>query len=61
VVSSDYSFANSGSWAAMQLYSATSSLASLASLPQAPFAVTSDVVEMLGKLHAPSGHPHRMQ
>jgi len=63
VVSGDYAFANSNQWAALQLYSAsaTSSLASLASLPQAPFAVTSDVVEMLGKLHAPSGHAHRMQ
>jgi hypothetical protein len=65
VVSGDYNFANSSSnqWAALQLYSATntSSLSSLAGLPQAPFAVTSDVVEMLGKLHAPSSHPHRMQ
>jgi hypothetical protein len=63
VVSGDY--ANSSSWTAMQLYSATdtSSLAALASLPQSPFAVTSDVVEMLGKMHAPTtpGHPHRMQ
>lgn len=65
VVSGDYAFANSCSnqWAALQLYSATnaSALVSMASLPQAPFAVTSDVVEMLGKLHAPSGHSHRMQ
>ena len=67
VVSGDYAFANSRSndWAALQLYSATgtSPLVSMASLPQAPFAVNSDVVEMLGKLHAPTtpGHPHRMQ
>lgn len=67
VVSGDYAFANSRSndWTAMQLYSATgtSSLAALASLPQAPFAVTCDVVEMLGKMHAPTapGHSHRMQ
>jgi hypothetical protein len=64
VVSANSGFAGSGSdWTALQLYSATgtSSLASLASLPQAPFAVTSDVVEMLGKMHAPSGRAHRMQ
>jgi hypothetical protein len=65
VVSGDSNFAHSGSddWAALQLYSATgaSPLVSMASLPQAPFAVTSDVVEMLGKLHAPAGHARRMQ
>ncbi len=63
VVSGDSGFARSDDWAALQLYSATgaSPLVSMASLPQAPFAVNSDVVEMLGKMHAPAGHPHRMQ
>ncbi len=65
VFSGDSSFSRTNDWAALQLYSATntSPLDSMASLPQAPFAVTSDVVEMLGKMHAPTtpGHPHRMQ
>jgi Transglycosylase SLT domain len=65
VFSGDSSFSRTNDWAALQLYSATntSSLVSMANLPQAPFAVTSDVVEMLGKMHAPTtpGHPHRMQ
>jgi len=62
VVSGDYNFANSASnqWAALQLYSATGASPLVSNLPQAPFAVTSEVAEMLGKLHAP-GHPHRMQ
>ena len=65
VFSWDSRFSRTNDWAALQLYSATntSPLDSMASLPQAPFAVTSDVVEMLGKMHAPTtpGHPHRMQ
>jgi hypothetical protein len=63
VVSGDASFSRSNDWAALQLYSAsaTSPLVSMASLPQAPFAVTSDVVDLLGKMHAPGGHRHRMQ
>jgi hypothetical protein len=65
VFSGGASFSRTNDWAALQLYSATntSPLDSMASLPQAPFAVTSDVVEMLGKMHAPTtpGHPHRMQ
>jgi hypothetical protein len=65
VFSWDSRFSRTNDWAALQLYSATntSPLDSMASLPQAPFAVTSDIVEMLGKLHAPTtpGHPHRMQ
>jgi hypothetical protein len=67
VVSEDSSFPNSSpdDWSALQLYSVTgaSPLVSMASLPQAPFAVTSDVVDMLGKMHAPApaGHSHRMQ
>jgi Transglycosylase SLT domain len=65
VFSGDSSFSRTNDWAALQLYSATntSSLDSTANLPQAPFAVTSDIVEMLGKMHAPTtpGHPHRMQ
>ena len=65
IVGSDAGFANSrtNDWAALQLCSAAgpSSLVSMASLPQAPFAVNSDIVEMLGKLHAPSGHGHRVQ
>ena len=65
VFSGGASFSRTNDWAALQLNSATntSPLDSMASLPQAPFAVTSDVVEMLGKMHAPTtpGHPHRMQ
>jgi len=62
VVSGNSGFGHSGSdeWAALQLYSGTgtSPLVAMSGLPQAPFAVTSDIVDMLGKMHAPAGTAH---
>jgi hypothetical protein len=60
VVAGDESGFSNSEWTALQLYSATggSSLGSLSSLSQAPFAVTADVVDLLGVLKAPAATAH---
>ena len=57
------SSADSSDWNALQLYAATggSSLGSLSNLSRAPFAVTADVVDLLGGLKTSSGAGHGLR
>lgn len=66
VVAGSSGFTSKSDWTALELYSATggTSLGSFSGLPHAPFAVTADVVDLLGTLKspAPSAHAtHKLQ